>query len=486
MPTRGPLTLAAALMVSVAAIAGCSIGGPASPVSTSSPLSARPDPPTTAPATPPTVVAYTFPPGMLAGALTNGEALFTRMDAVLALPSTPGPHPVAVIVPGSYPICIWAGRDPVVTDEASTMPWDLVCNQTPVGASSDSATGTFTPSSTPTPTGSMGSGSGGTGSGSMGPAGPADSRPTAGSTPAAVTNATTGRDYVRVPASFGYLAAELARRGIAALVIDVSAKDSTWSGSTDRDQTQRHLVTRHLQVLADLNSGLDHDLPWGAKAKGAFDLTKLAIVGHGSGGAFALSEALEARLPNARAVVALEPVGGSTTTDRTVRTPMPTFIVAGQCDERTSRDEVASLALGLGRSGQSFPVIYAELGNTTHIGLLAGGGSHTAAAVRAVGGPFCNPDALARPAATQAQVAQLTADFLTTAFAGGRDYPLGVLSGYEVSVRSLSSAASVSKVQVHQGPGAIAPRSIRFEEATDRVLPPLPPGARLTIHPTGS
>ncbi len=485
MPTRGPRTVAAALMVSVAAIAGCSIGGPASPVSTSSPLSPGPNASTTtAPPPPPTIVAYTFPPGMLAGALTNGEALFTRMDAVLALPSTPGPHPVAVIVPGSYPICIWAGRDPVITDEASTMPWDMVCNQRPAGASGDSPSETSTSPTTSGATQPEGSGS--TGSNSAG--GTGEARPTAGSTApaAAPTSSTTGRDYVRVTASFGYLAAELARRGIAALVIDVAAKDSSWSGSTDRDQTQRHLVTRHLQILADLNSGLDHDLPWGAKAKGAFDLTKLAIVGHGSGGTFALAEALEARLPNARAVVALEPVGGSNSLERSVKTPMPSFVLAGQCDERTSRDEVASLALGLGRSSQSFPVIYAELGNTTHIGLVAGGGSHTADAVRAVGGPFCNTDALARPAATQAQVAQLTGDFLTTAFAGGRDYPLGVLSGYEVSVRSLSSAASVSKVQVNQGPGTIAPRSIRFEEATDRVLPPLPPGARLTVHPVGS
>lgn len=56
-----------------------------------------------------------------------GIKLYTRVEALVALPQTPGRHPVAVVIHGSHPSCIDATRDQLITSEALTTPWPEGC-----------------------------------------------------------------------------------------------------------------------------------------------------------------------------------------------------------------------------------------------------------------------------------------------------------------------------------------------------------------------
>ena len=105
-PTR-TVGIAATLVAASLLLTGCArtTASPAgSPGSGTGDASARPAAQSTAPtpAAPPTLRAYTFPAGMVDGT-TYGTKHFSRIEGVIAIPSTPGPHPVAVIVHGSYP-----------------------------------------------------------------------------------------------------------------------------------------------------------------------------------------------------------------------------------------------------------------------------------------------------------------------------------------------------------------------------------------------
>lgn len=57
----------------------------------------------------------------------DGVKVYTRVEALVAIPQTPGRHPVAVVIPGSYPSCIDAPRDPLFTPEVLTTPWPEGC-----------------------------------------------------------------------------------------------------------------------------------------------------------------------------------------------------------------------------------------------------------------------------------------------------------------------------------------------------------------------
>lgn len=67
----------------------------------------------------PVMRAYEFPGGMIDGRAGGGK-LYTRVEALVAIPQTPGRHPVAVVVHGSYPSCIDVTQDQLITSAALT------------------------------------------------------------------------------------------------------------------------------------------------------------------------------------------------------------------------------------------------------------------------------------------------------------------------------------------------------------------------------
>lgn len=380
----------------------------------------------------PQVVGYSFPPGVVPGR-TKDQPFYTRMDGVLVLPSTPGPHPVVMLVHGSYPHCIVAGKDVVITDAGNTVPW-------PEGCGKEKNVGE--------------------------------------------NGLTEGPDYFRASASFGYLARELATRGFAVVVPDVNAKEEYWTGEPDATLIQDGLVAAHLDLLKDLNAGHSHGLPWGDRAEGAFDLADVSLVGHSSGGGYAQVAAHEGTVPGLSAVVALQPAYQGVGTP-TMKSPVPMLTVAGACDEQVGPDEPVQDAKAFARANPKAPVLTAVMSHATHIATVAGGGSHEVGLVSPVEGKDCAADALAAPEVVQGATALVVADFLEQAHQGRTDFRLASVEKTSLSVAALNEAGTVSTHSVDDLPPAVSPDSITFDESTEALLPPLPEGMTIAVGKRG-
>lgn len=229
----------------------------------------------------PVLRAYEFPGGMIAGD-EQGQLTYTRLNALVALPSTPGPHPVAIVVHGSYPSCIEAKRDRLLTSQVQTTLWVAGC-----GAKREVND----------------------------------------------HGVTSGPDYVRTPSSLAYLAKALAERGIVAVVPDVNSKERVdWGLEPDPFVLHTNLVKKHLEVLERLNGGDGMGLSWGKDLQGKLDLTSLSLIGHSSGGRYVIEAALASEFPNLKAAVALEPAINMVRARSS--STVPTMVIAGQCDEQ--------------------------------------------------------------------------------------------------------------------------------------------------------
>ncbi len=372
----------------------------------------------------PTLHGYTFPAGMVAGRAGGGE-MFSRIEGVLALPATPGPHPLVVIVHGSYPGCIDAPQDKLLPGVA-TIAWPEACGT--LRRSQDAGL-------------------------------------------------TMGPEYVRATASFGYLARELAARGFVVAAIDVHAKEEfDWGGEPDAVQMQNALVALHVGLIKRMAGGESLGLPWAGELKGVVDFDRVALVGHSSGAGYALAADLAGSVPGLRAVVALQPV---------INTPpvgsaklKPALVVAGQCDEQVGPDTPIQEAKELAAKQPDAVVLTAVVARAGHIGVVAGGGSDQIGLVR----PLTTGDCATRlsPAPTQGAVTQLTADFLTTAFAGGAAYRLGAATEAPVTVASLTGAATVVTAPVATLPATLSPKTISYDSSTTQVVPPKPADLVLT------
>ena len=426
-PTR-TVGIAATLVAASLLLTGCArtTASPAgSPGSGTGDASARPAAQSTAPtpAAPPTLRAYTFPAGMVDGT-TYGTKHFSRIEGVIAIPSTPGPHPVAVLVHGSYPGCIDARKDALLP-AVSTTPWPEAC-----GTSRQSQE----------------------------------------------DNLTSGPDYVHATASMAYVARELAARGMIAVAIDVHAKEElTWGGEPDPFVLQTALVKLHLSILGRMSSGETFGLSWAKDLAGQIDTTRIAMVGHSSGAGYAAAANARGVFPELKAIVALQPA---------LNTPLvwkgslvPSLILSGQCDEQVGTDGPVDLARELAAKQKSAVVITASVARMTHIGLVAGGGSDQIGLVRPVNTGAC-ASKLA-PQVAQGAVARLTADFLETALAGGTAYTFGVSPDAPVTVTSATPTATVVSRPVTSLPGPVDPRSIAYDVSTTQVVPAKP--ADLTL-----
>ncbi len=381
----------------------------------------------------PLLAGYTFPSGIVKGKMKD-HVMYTRMEGVLALPSSPGPHPVAVLVHGSYPGCIDATKDKLLPGPLNTFEWPEAC-ETERASQEDGLT--------------------------------------------------TGPDYFRAPASWAYLAQELAKRGFAVVMPDVHAKEEWWTGEPNPVILQTELVKAHLQVMADLNDGKGHDLPWAKRAKGAFDFSQVALIGHSSGGGYVLTAARKGLVPNLKAVVALEPayqgVGKPV-----MKAQLPVLVAAGECDEQVGWRDPRSAAGEFNKANPSAPIIFARLSHTTHIGMVTGGGSHKIGLITPSTSPRCADAELATVEQMQGQTALITGEFLTDAFAGKTDFALQSFAATALKVKSLNpGAATVSTTDTTALPGIVDPTTIKFSESSDPILPPLPEGMKLIVGTGG-
>lgn len=429
------LPLTAAVVATSLLVAGCSQSAAPTITSTASAsvtvtstagtsTAATPSSPTAAaPAAPPTLRGYTFPAGMVDGNSYGGKH-FSRIEGVVAIPSTAGPHPVAVIVHGSYPGCIDAGHDALLP-EVSTTPWPEACG-TARRSQEDKLT--------------------------------------------------EGPDYVHATASVAYLARELAARGFVAVAIDVHAKEELgWGGEPEPYVLQTALVKLHLSLLGRMSAGESLGLPWAKDLTGQVDTTRIALVGHSSGAGYAASANARSEFPALKAIVALQPALNSPFVWKGSLTP--SLVVSGQCDEQVGADEPLGIAKELAAKQKSAVVITASVARANHIGLVAGGGSDQIGLVRPLNTGACATKLA--PATAQGAVARLTADFLETALAGGTAYTLGVSPDAAVTLTSATPAATVTPRAVTTVPTAVDPRSITFDVSTTSVVPPKPADVRL-------
>ncbi len=367
---------------------------------------------------PPVIRAYDLPGGMIEAGY---DKIYTRVGALIAVPSGSGRHPVVVIFHGSYPSCIDFGKDKLLTTEVQTVPWPEGCPKTRKSQED---------------------------------------------------GLTSGPDYVRTPSSLAYLALELAKRGFAVVIPDVNSKERLdWGTEPDPKVLQTNLGTLHLGLVKRLDEGDSLGLTWGSELKGRLDTSKIGVVGHSSGGGYVIESAYESLLPGIRAAVAIEPAVKSIPTAKSA--VAPTLALIGQCDEQIPGDDTTSDLAQIAKKNPTAALVSATLANATHIGTLTGGGSHKIGLVMPSKSAACQDSALLDKSLQRAAIAQITADFMEEAFAGKTSFTIRNVTGTTTTAKSLSGA-TVSTAPTTASPAAVDPKSITYTASSTQVLPPKP------------
>lgn len=281
-----------------------------------------------------------------------------------------------------------------------------------------------------------------------------------------------GPDYVRTPASLAYLAQTLAHQGFAVVIPDVNSKERPdWGGEPDAHVLQTALAKLHLGLLARLDKGESLGLSWAADLKDKLDLSTIVTVGHSSGGGYVVGAALAGALPHVKASVAIQPAFG---VNKPVNALVPTMVIAGECDEQIPAADTQQGVLDLARANPKSVVVSATIAHATHIGTLSGGGSNRVGLVNPPTTSACRPAALLAKPTQRAELAQLTADFLTQALRGGSAYTLRAVPGTKVTAVSQTSAASVTVTPIPDAPAQVQPKSVTYTRSTLPILPPKP------------
>lgn len=415
------LVLACTLALSAGlALTACAPGNqpatspPATTSGNSSPSSA-----TTAAATPsPTqqavqVFGYEFPFGALPTKLVK-EGLPARVGATVAVPSTPGPHPVVFILHGSYANCIWLEKDKLFTKPLNTLQAPEVCPAK--NSSNEQMTG--------------------------------------------------GPTYVRWDAAFGLMAQQIAARGMVAVAIDVAAVDDLSYGEPTPLEDNAKLVEIHRKLLADFNEGRNHGLDLPAAMKGSMDLDKVAMVGHSSRGGF-LGEYLQDSKTKLAATVLLQPAFNSPV-DQPFPHPAPMLVLAGQCDEQANPETVKQEAAAVAKLNTGAPTILGEMAATTHIAMV-GGGNHKLGSVTPVESAACADKSIAPAADSRGAAATTVASFLAQAFDGAKTFTLPTSEKLATTYQAVTG--DPVKTTTEQLPADLPAASITYLEGADMILP---------------
>lgn len=423
-----PLAATAALTALTFVLAGCT-GGPQSASSAGSTATSATASSTDQPSaeTKAIVRAYQFPGGMI-GANANGDKMYSRVEGLIAVPSTPGPHPTVVFAHGSYPSCLNVPKEQLFTQDVLTTPWEEGCGAERVAQD---------------------------------------------------YGMTLGPDYLRTPASWAYLAQELAKRGFVVVVPDMNAKESlTWGAEPEGMAVQTNLAKLHLDIASKLSAGEDLGLPFAGDIRGKVDTSSTYLVGHSSGGGYAVEAALENALPGLKGVVAIEP--NIQTTDKAKTSLVPSLLIGGQCDEQVALDSLASTGKQLAQSNPQATIVSATIPHATHIGMLFGGGSHRIGQVTPSTAAACADSALLPVNTQRDQAAQLTASFLEQVQQGAGSFKLPSSPDVKVTVEALTKGTQASVVEGKPARELLKPKDVKYDVSEKVLLPAKPKDLQLS------
>ncbi|MGW2414015.1 dienelactone hydrolase family protein [Streptomyces tubercidicus] len=379
-----------------------------------------------APAAPPkpsdgaSLTSYALAPGLLK-ITTSPPGNPTQVHGVLGMPKGKGPHPVVVVMHGSHHNCAYSDKPPYFPRKPVKAQWPLVC------AKSGDA-----------------------------------------------SNPNLGPDYLRHDVGLSHVVQALTRKGFAAVSIDVVSPESWWAGETDPEKGYTDLINAHLRLLSDLNKGINHGLNI-PDVKGRIDTSRVGLVGHSRGGGYVLSQKA-AKRAGLFGVVALEPAMQA----EKVPHKVPVLNLRGGCDEEVSPSAGLDDMKALAKSGTTKVAADVLLAGTGHRMLNT---NLPPTDTKAGGVGDCPASKVAKPAAAQAQAAQITASFLDQALHGAKSYQLPTLKGLNPKGGNLRKGGPA--VTFHQAPQQTFtnPHAIREVISKQRLLPAIPKDLHVNKRP---
>ncbi|MFD9903759.1 dienelactone hydrolase family protein [Streptomyces sp. NPDC059063] len=365
------------------------------------------------------LTSYRLAPGLLkiTGGRTAGNP--TQVHGVLGMPKGKGPHPVVVVVHGTHPNCVTAGKADAVARKPVTTHWPLVCAKPGV--------------------------------------------PERG----------LGPDYLRHDVGLSHLVQALTRKGFVAVSIDVVSPEIWWGGETDPTKGYTDLVSAHLRLLADLNKGVDHGLRIPG-VKGRIDTSRVGLVGHSRGGGYVLSPKA-AKRAGLFGAVAIEPAENAEPAPHKV----PVLNIRGACDEDVQPDAGRATMKALAKSGSTKVAADVLLAGTGHRMI----NTNLAPTDKGGGIGPCRPAKVAAPAAARAQTAQLTASFLSQALRKATAYRLPALDGPTPKGGNLRKGGPAVTFRPARQEAFTDPRTIREVSSAQRLLPAIPKSLKVNKRP---
>ncbi|MFE7131694.1 dienelactone hydrolase family protein [Streptomyces sp. NPDC057638] len=366
-----------------------------------------------------TLTSYRLAPGLLKITPDPKGGNPTQVHGLLGMPRGKGPHPVAVVLHGAHHNCVTTGKDPYISPRAVTTTWPLVCAR--------------------------------------------PGKPERG----------LGPDYLRQNMGLSHTVETLARKGFAAVAIDVVSPEIWWGGETDAEKGYTQLVDAHLRLLRDLNKGVNHGLAVSGLT-GRIDTSRVGLVGHSRGGGYVLSPKAAQRA-GLFGAVAIQPLENADKATHKV----PVLNIRGACDEDVLPDA------GLG----TMKKLAASRSTTVAADVLLAGTGHRMVnsnlAATDPGGTIggCKAAKVASPAAARAQVAQLTADFLHQALRKAPSYRLPALTGLAPKGGNLRKGGPAVTFRDTPRATLTDPRTVREITSKERILPAIPKGLKIAKRP---
>ncbi|MFJ9431211.1 alpha/beta hydrolase [Streptomyces sp. NPDC101490] len=366
------------------------------------------------------LTSYQLTPGLLniTGGRTAGNP--SQVHGVLGVPRGKGPHPVVVVVHGTHHNCLPTGASVVAKKPVKTT-WPLVCAE------------------------------------------PGKQKP----------GPSLGPDYLRHDVGLSHMVQELTRKGFAAVSIDVVSPESWWGGETEPQKGYADLISAHLQLLSDVNKGVNHGLKLKG-LKGRIDTSRVGLVGHSRGGGHVLT-AKAAKRPGLFGVVAVQPA------ENVEKAPhrVPVLNIRSTCDEDTGPkaglDTVKKLASS-GTTKVAADVVLTGVGHrmlNTNLAATDPGGANGE----------CKASQVASPAAARSQTAQLTASFLAQALKKSPSYRLPALPEIAPKGSNLRKGGPAVTFGKTARQKYTEPHRIPLVSSKQRLLPAIPKSLKIMKEP---